>query len=148
MLETLSSWKPGALLPLLLVYPALAQQPQLSHEAEAIAKLIGVAPLIQKRYSLPPQDSATTGTPWTPEALTLMQQINGAVLSASLQVQGRCGRNRHRTRRDTEVRHFLEADRDCDLAIVNLAGIIVGAGVGGRSWMQRAQTENCKAAIA
>ncbi len=108
--------------------PAEAALPQmkLSPGAAEAARLIGVAPLIERLSQMPREASGTMSL----EELSLRQRITEAVVSASLEIDGVLAEIESETDRISNVRAQLEARRDRALAIGNIAGLVAGGFTG------------------
>jgi len=107
-----------------------SQKMKLSPGASEVARLIGVAPLLEQFERLPKPEQAGVGGAMSPEALALRQRITEGVLGASLEVDGVFAELDSEIAQTNEIRTFLESRRDHAIGINALSNIVSGGGLG------------------
>lgn len=102
--------------------------PPIPPNAEQVAGMIGVLPLVQRTRSLASQCSAAEV--FSIEELTLRQQIGEAVLTASLDLDGVLAEVDYERAQILDLREKLSGQRDHKVSVLTLASIIIGTGSG------------------
>jgi hypothetical protein len=105
------------------------QSVRLSPGAQEVARLIGVAELIELFSRLPAAERGY-GSAMSQEALRLRLQLNEAILGASLEADGTLAEINSELETLLDTRTYLEAQRDRALRINTIANIVAG-GAGG-----------------
>lgn len=106
----------------------LPEKIKLSPGAVEVARLIGVAPLLEQLEREPEQTGA--GGTMSPEALALRQRITEAILGTSLEIDGVFAEIDSEMAQTNEIRAFLESRRDHAIGINALSNIVSGGGLG------------------
>lgn len=108
----------------------IPNKPQFSLGAKEIAQNIGIMPLIDKLYSLPPEELGLNGGTMSLQALTLRQRILEAVVASSLETDGILAEIDNEIAITNEHRAALEAKRDRTLAINNVVNFVTSGAFG------------------
>lgn len=95
-----------------------------SPDVQRLADAIGVRPLLARLSALRDSDAGS------PEALMLRQEVLERVAAAGLEVDGVLARIQYEREVLQDIASGLQAKRDRALGIGNIAGIIVGGGMG------------------
>jgi hypothetical protein len=102
--------------------------PPIPPNAEQVAGMIGVLPLVQRMRSLASQ--CGTAEVFSVEELTLRQRIGEAVLTASLDLDGVLAEVDYERAQILDLREKLSGKRDRKVNVLTLASIIIGTGSG------------------
>ncbi|PYV45403.1 MAG: hypothetical protein DMG06_02580 [Acidobacteria bacterium] len=107
-----------------------SQKVKLSPGASEVARLIGVAPLLERLERLPEPEQPEARELMSPQALALRQRITESVLGTSLEVDGVFAEIDSEIAQTNEIRTFLESRRDHAIGINALSNIVSGGGLG------------------
>jgi hypothetical protein len=102
--------------------------PQSKENAERIARVLGISPLVEKARVLHTQRSCQA--PATIEELSMRQDISDSVLTASLQVDGVLAELENERAHLSELSAALQARRDRAVNLINIASLVTGTGLG------------------
>lgn len=105
----------------------IAQQSTEIERANRIAKLLGVSDELARLEKL---NTASPDIQQQYARILLLQQIEGSILSASLDSQAVKGNIDYEIARLQEVSSFLSVKRDRQLSLSNTATLVAGTGVG------------------
>lgn len=130
-------WLPSLCATLLIAIaaPALAQNapdapstPQISENAEQVAKILGVSQLASDARRMHSQ--VPCGAAATVEELSARQDISETLLAAAFEVDGVLAELDNERAHLAELSSILQARRDRGVNLTNVANIVTGTGVG------------------